>query len=181
MPRGVKGFQRRSCRFQPAPHFRPWDEARLLKRHTSATQHHKVGDRLYAEARRRLRAVLRVHFQNQCPARHFASEGMNLRRGHSAGSAPRRPEIGQNRHARLGDDLREGVIVDIQRFVHRRQRRFAGAASASIGKMCRRDAVPFSATWTFSDHGECQITCPPTPAPFRRKDRACVPAIRRRY
>lgn len=166
MPRGVNGFQSQSCSFEPASHLRARDETGLLKDRPSAAQHDKVRDRLNAKARRCLRAVLGIHFQNQGPARHLAGQSMNFGRGHAAGPAPCRPEIGQNRHPRFGDDLSEGIIVDIQRFVHCRQRRFAGAASAGVGKMPCGNAVSFPASRAFSDDRERQLPSPRLPYHF---------------
>ncbi len=108
--------------FQPSAHFGSRDQTSLLENETSTTQNHEVGDGLHAESRGCLGAFLSIHLQDQGAARHFACQQMNFRRCHPAGSAPRRPEIRQDRNGTLSDDLAERVVIDIQGLVESRQR-----------------------------------------------------------
>jgi hypothetical protein len=80
-----------------------------------------------------------------CRASHFWGSG-------AARTAPISPEIDQDGDARVLDDLVEQRRIHLQRFVQRRQGRFACTATASIRQVGRRDAVLLATGFAGSYH-----------------------------
>ena len=140
-------------RFEPAPHLRPGNYARLLKHRMALSQHHEIRDRLDAELRRQSRVRLGIDFQNQGPARRLARQFLDLGRGDAAGSAPRSPEIDQDGHARIPHDFGKRSFVHFQRLALRRKLVFANAAATRVGQVAGGDAVAFAAVRAGANEG----------------------------
>jgi hypothetical protein len=103
-------------------------------------------------ASRQLRVFFRINFDYDGATPHLSRSPGDLRRSHSAGSAPRRPEIYQHGDASILDNFIELFSIDIERFVHWRQRRLTYPATAGIRKMSRGHAVLGCAIFTDTNH-----------------------------
>src|SRR5258707_5653364 len=92
-------------------------------------------------ATRQLRVFFRINFDYDGPTPHLSRGSGDLRCGNSTWAAPCCPEIYQHRDARILNNLIELFSIDIERLVHRRQRRLTYPATAGIRKMSRGHTV----------------------------------------
>ena len=128
------------------------DQPGLLQKDSTALHHNEIRNTHDIEALRQLRRLLRIHLQNNRASGHFCCGTVNFRRGRSAGSAPCRPEIDQYRHAGVGNNVIEGIDVNIDGFGDWRQWGFTCAAPSHVGKMAGGNPVLLSTAGTRSNH-----------------------------
>jgi len=96
----------------------------------ASTKQRECGDGENTETFAKLRETVCVHFDHERLARHAARRGLELRRHHAAGPAPRRPEVDQNWNWRgLKDRVESGDVRRFDRLGRWRQRRVTVAAS----------------------------------------------------
>src|SRR5262245_2546293 len=126
---------------------------RLLNHGTALVEDRKIGNAAHVESGRELGMAVRVHLDDHGLAGHVRGRAGNLRRCHLTGRAPFRPEVDQYGNARVLHDVVELLRVNLERFVHRRQRSLARAAAAAIGQVVCRGAVLAPASFANSNHG----------------------------
>src|SRR3974390_422605 len=130
-----------SSRFQPLLHLLMVHKAGLLLDQAALRENCEVWNATHIEASSQLRILLGINLEHDGPAAHLRSGARNFRGGHSARAAPGSPEIYQYRHAGLLDYFVEQLGIDFQRFRHRLERCFAGAAASRARQMLGGDAV----------------------------------------
>ena len=74
------------------------DEAGLLTSDTPVRHHDEIRDTHHIEPLGQSRRPFRIDFQHDSLARHLRCGLLYLGRGHSAGTAPRSPEVDQHRN-----------------------------------------------------------------------------------
>jgi hypothetical protein len=117
------------------------DDSGLLPDDFAGGKDGKVGDAADGVSRSELLVAIRVDLEDDSLTRHLFCRTGNLRSRSAARSAPVRPEVDKNRNPGTLDNLIEEFSINWQRFVKRRQRSFARAASACIRKMICSESV----------------------------------------
>src|SRR5277367_4797876 len=84
-------------------------------------------------------------------AGHVLGSARNLRRSCTAGPAPRRPEVDQDRNLSVLNDFVEKHRISRERFRDRGEFRFTGAAAACVGQVSSGDTVLLTALRTSSN------------------------------
>jgi hypothetical protein len=92
-----------------------------------------------------------VNLDDDCFPRHVLGGARNLRRGCAARSAPRCPEVDQDRNLSVLNDFVEKSRICRERFRYRGKVGFASAAAARVGQMSGGDTVLLAALSTRSD------------------------------
>ena len=126
---------------QPAFHLIVIDQASLLRHWSTPIQNHKVGYALHFETRCQLGIAFCVNLDYDGAPSHIGGCAGNLWRGHPAGTAPRRPEIHQDRRAGVLGDFVELFGIDFKWFIDGRQRILTLTATSGFGQMFGRDTV----------------------------------------
>jgi hypothetical protein len=104
------------------------DQAWLLENWTSIFKHNEVGNTLHLKAGRELRVGFGVDLQDDGLTGHISCGPGNLRSRRSAWATPTGPEVHQNGHCGVLDNVVEGCGIDGERF---RQRRKLGLARST--------------------------------------------------
>jgi len=109
-----------SCRAgKPTLHGGCVYEASLLELKLTSGKHREIGNAADVVLRGKPRVTFRVHLQHDCAPGEISRRLRHVRRGHAARSTPGYPEIGQNRHLALGNDLMEFLFVDFDGLANR--------------------------------------------------------------
>ena len=129
------------CGSQPGFHLIMIDQAGLLSHRSTSVQDDKVGYAPYIEPGCQLGIAFCVNFDYDGASCHIGGCAHNLGRCHSAGTAPRRPEIHQDRDAGVLCDFVELLGIDVERFIHWRQWTLTLTAAAGFSQVFGRDTV----------------------------------------
>jgi len=128
------------------------DQSCLLHSQTPPVKDGEIWNAAHVVASSQVRVLFGIDFQHDSLARHFPGGPCDLRRRHAAGTAPRRPEIHQHGHPRVGDDLIEFLAVNRERLIDSRNRRLASAALPCISQVFGRYTVLYAALVAKPDH-----------------------------
>jgi hypothetical protein len=134
-------FTRSSGSGQPGFHRVGINETGLLVLKVAVGEDGEVWDALDVEARGKLGVAFGVNFEHDGLAGHFLRDLCHVWRSHAARTAPRSPEIDEDRNATLANDLIEFGGAGFNWFGDGWQSVFAGSASAGVGKVLGGDAV----------------------------------------
>jgi hypothetical protein len=113
----------------------------------------EVGDAAHVIPSRQFRIALRIDLYYNGSSRHVDSCARNFRSRHAAGATPGSPEINQYWNASILDDFVEQYAIHFHWLINGRQGGLAGAATAGIGQMRRRNTVLASTGLTRSNYG----------------------------
>jgi hypothetical protein len=149
----------RSCLHQPGDHLSTIDHAGLLQDDSSVLHHDEIRNTHHVEALRQLRRSFRIHLQYDRAAGHLCRSALNFRCGRSARPAPCSPEIDQDWNASVGDNVVEGIAVDVDGFGNWRQGEFTRATSPRVGEVAARYPVLLSAAGAGTNHS-CILKAP---------------------
>jgi len=107
------------------------DQARLLENWTSSLKHNEVGNTLHLKAGRELRVGFGVDLQDDGLASHIGCGTRNLWSRGPAWAAPTGPEVHQNGHGGVLDNVVKGSRIDGKRFRKRRKLGLTGSTSSN--------------------------------------------------
>jgi hypothetical protein len=117
------------------------DQTSLPSHRSTSIQNDKVRDALYIKPSRQLGIAFCVNLDYDGTPSHIGGCAGNLWRGHPAGTAPRRPEIHQDRRAGVLGDFVELFGIDFKWFIDGRQRILTLTATSGFSQMFGRDTV----------------------------------------
>ena len=103
------------CACKPTLHGGCVYEACLLELKPTSGEHREIRNAADVVLCCKSRESFRIDFQNDCTPGEVPSGLRHVRRRHPARSAPRSPEVDQNRNLALANDLVEFLFVDFDR------------------------------------------------------------------
>jgi hypothetical protein len=124
----------------------------LLKHSAASCQNNEIRDATHIETRRQLGMRLSIDLQNDRLASHLGCRTRNLRRSGAARPTPVCPEIHQDRHGSILNDLVEKGRIRLQWFRYRWQLGLAGPATASARQMLSANTILLTAMGTRTDY-----------------------------
>jgi hypothetical protein len=101
------------------------NETGLLQNYVSPAKHCKIRNALDPEVRCKFLIRFRIYLEHKSSARHLMRHSFHFGSGHSARTAPARPEINQHGHLRLANYIRERFGINVERFRQGWQARLA--------------------------------------------------------
>src|SRR5581483_1566769 len=116
----------------PAPHLVARGDARTLEHDLPATKNHKMRNSLDPKAGCKVGVFFSVGPKDNGLSSYIAGQRFHLGRRHAARSAPRGPEINQNRDASVLNYAIEGNRIDVNGLCERWQNCLAGPASPGV-------------------------------------------------
>lgn len=137
---------------EPARHFLCRHESRVFEHCRPTMENHEMGNSHNPVARRQLRITIRVDFEDDGLARKALRDFRHFRRSLSARTAPRCPEVHQNRHSCLTHNFLERCRVHFDGLGYRWERSPAGSTAPLVGKVLCRYPIATPTLCTSSDH-----------------------------
>ena len=116
-------------------------QPRLLKDSASTRKHNEVRNTAHLKAGGELGIGFGVHLKDDGLTRHVSGCAGNLRSRGPAWTTPTGPEIYQNGHSGVLDNIVKGGGVDGKRLSERRKLGLASSTSTARTEMFRRDSV----------------------------------------
>ena len=126
---------------EPLLHLPVSNQACLLEDSLATGEHHKVWDAAYSEAGGELRMSFCIYLEDESFARHSLRCLRDFRRCGAAGSTPGCPEVYEDGHGRVLDDLVEEGGVDGKGLGKWWQRNLAGSATTGPAEIAGCDTI----------------------------------------
>jgi hypothetical protein len=140
-------------RGQPLHHRGGRGHARVLMRDAAVVEHDEIRDAFDAVPARDVWMGFGIHFEDDRPARHVASDARDFGRRDPARPAPRRPEIDEHGQGGLLHDLVEQIAIGVERSRERREGALAGAAPDGPTEVAGIHPIAFAALRAADHHG----------------------------
>jgi hypothetical protein len=129
----------------------------LLELKAATHEDGEVGNALDVIPRGKLRVLFGVDFEDDSLTGEVARDLGDVGRGRTAGAAPGRPKINEDGNFAVADDFVELVGADCDGRGGWGQRRFAGAASAGVGKVPGGNSIWLCAGGAVSNDGHGKV------------------------